>query len=589
MYKNLKVNKDDIKRASTAYDVQESPLQGAPSDDIVENDRINTKGLYSTSCKYYGLLNPICKYAFTKMILEDEEPLFITGGGYEKGPATTEIQTDVNDTMTVYDSISAVYSDRIVTASDNYGDFSVVCYAKKKADTKKYVKALKSRMASDNQYRGKCLFYGGDGVIFRDEMSTVWDDVIIAEKSKKEIVLNTLSFLTNPDLRKLGLNQRGVILHGPPGTGKTMVVKSLFSSLKGKDVTRIYATADTFTSASDMTSLFDFLKYAGATALAFEDMDLISPDRSEGGVGRKILGSLLNNLDGIRKVKDPFVIVGTTNDIHMMDRALANRPCRFDRKIEVPLPSPDEVSKFYKVMANADVNEDIVKMSSGFAGAHIKEVINTARLLSVEHKKPVEECMKLACEIIRDNFFPMTKEATTAMYKNNKGGLTKEAQQMIMLMPFSDGYDSMSNIFPFLNSMTDPNKVNNKEATALWNTWKNQDGEIKDNKIKTQGMSEEVLNSLQKKEIIENVGHDEFSLTEKKGKKFMRELILTQEVSPFDINKKEDEEIDVQKIKGKIMGGNNKKIKSAGKESDERKPIDSTVDWYYESIKNLPL
>jgi AAA+ superfamily predicted ATPase len=596
-WNNIKISQKDIRKIADYDSCAEAPMmasddgkiQGAEaSENFGDDERVNVFGMHSTSCTYYGLLNPICKYALTKLVAKDSKPTFVTGGKYSDGPATQEIPTDVTETDTVYMSLTAIYDDKIVTASENYGEFTVCCYTKNKDDSKKYISNLKNKMLSDNQYRGKCLFYGNKSIDFREEADVDWDDVVLPEKSKTEILRNTSQFLTNDRLRKHNMNQRGVILHGPPGTGKTMVVKSLFSSLKGQNITRLYATADTFSYPSDMNDLFDFLKFTGATSLAFEDMDLISPDRSEHGDGRKILGSLLNNLDGIRKLTEPFVIVGTTNDIEMLDRAIANRPCRFDRKIEIGIPDESEIGKFYKLMSGVDVNESIVKLSSGFAGAHIQEVVNTAKLLSVESGKDVSECIAEACEIIKENFFPMTKEASATLYKNDDGKMSKEAQSIMMLLP--QGVDpsrvDFTNIIPFLTQgITDPNSVNNKEATALWSTWKNQEGNVKDNKIKASDIDPEVLRSLKNKNVISEVVDGHFSLTDSKGKKLMRELILTQEVNAFE-KVAEDEEVDMMKMKNKIRGGSSsKKVKAASKEDSE--PLAKSSDLHYEAVKNI--
>jgi SpoVK/Ycf46/Vps4 family AAA+-type ATPase len=540
----------------------------------------NLNGLHSSSVTYSGLLNPVCKYALTKMVNANSDHRFVTANSYSKRPTTIEIPTDVDQVESVYDDLKAIYDDKIVTASDSYGNFTVTCYSKDIKVAKNFVKTLKQKMASDNQYRGKCLFFGGDGVIYRENPTVNWDDVILTEKSKKEIALNTISFLKNPEYRKLGMNSRGLILHGPPGTGKTMVVKSLFKSLGNEGVTRVYATADTFTYPGMVSNLFDFLKFTGSTALAFEDMDLISGERSEGG-GRKVLGALLNNLDGLRQIQDPLVIIGTTNDVGMLDHALANRPCRFDRKIEVPLPGDDEKRKFYKILLENDVNDDIISASSGFSGAHIREAVNTARMLSMEYGKTLDECIPLACEVIRDNFFPMTKEAS----KKLKEGLTKEANQFYII-PFDSIMNSpgFMNLFPMM--MNKPHEVTDKEATTLWNLWKGQDGNIKDNKIAlNQKVNKADIESLKGKEIVE-INGDVISLTDK-GKKVLRSMILATEVSTFDNKLTEPENISMNDVQRKIRGGSQRRVKAASKEEVKNVKIESDTDWHYEAIKNL--
>jgi len=80
--------------------------------------------------------------------------------------------------------------------------------------------------------------------------------------------------------------------------------------------------------------LFDTLQYLGSTVLAFEDIDMVGTSRDI-HIGSNLLGDLLTNLDGMRSYSDPLVVMASTNKISMLDDALANRPCRFDRKIEI--------------------------------------------------------------------------------------------------------------------------------------------------------------------------------------------------------------------------------------------------------------
>lgn len=585
-------SKEEIKKISKEYGVniiKTSQFEQKVSETnsvAYENDEesFDFSGLQSTNVSYSGLLNPICKYAFSKIIESGKDPLFFTSKSFSRHPGTCEISTDVDKTDTAFNDACAIYEDKIVSISEEYGTVTVSCYSKNKKDTKLFINALNDKMKKDNQYRGKCLFFSDESVVFRDTPAIDWDDVILNSKSKNEIKINTIDFLLNTKLSNLGISRRGLILHGPPGTGKTMMVKSIFNKMANQGITRVYATADTFTYPGIVTNLFDFLKFTGKTILAFEDMDLISPERSDNS-GRKVLGALLNNLDGIRKIDDPLVVIGTTNDISMLDSALSNRPCRFDRKIEVPLPEKDEIKEFYKIMIGSDVNDEIISLSSGFSGAHIKEVINTASLLSMETNIDKKECLKDACLIIKDNFFPMTKEASKIMYKNQNQKMSKESQiQMItpfITNPISDNYS----IIPLMRFLKKPSEYSNKEATSLWKIWKGHDGKITNNKIainlKDHMRDVEILLSSS---IIKNEGEEEYSLTEK-GQKLLRSIILTSEVNTFEKNTKEPEEIDMSIVERRIHGSKNKKSKLSSKNDNKNKKINK--DWYFNAIKNI--
>lgn len=587
------IKAEDLLKFTKAYydycEVTENPRLATyekSTSDYNSGSEVDYSGMFSTSVTYRGLLNPICKYALYNIIQSGDEPKFKTSAAsFEKRAGTCEIQTDVNETKTVFNSIRAIYDDKIVEAIEEYGDFSVICYAEKHADAKKYISALKEKMRTDNQYRGKCLFFSANDIVYRDDPTVAWDDVIMDEKNKREIKLNTVDFLTNPKLRRLGMNSRGLILHGPPGTGKTMMVKSLFNTLKGSDVTRVYATADTFAYPSAVSELFDFLKFTGSTALAFEDMDLISPERSDGS-GRQVLGALLNNLDGLRNIEDPLVVIGTTNDVGMLDSALANRPCRFDRKIEVPLPADEQKKKFYNMLVGSDVSDEVIKLSEGFSGAHIKETVNTARLLSAESEMELVDCMQTACTIIRENFFPMSKVASSVLYKNNDGGLTKTAQYMILTPLFLNDYQD-TGILQLLNIKPRGNDITDKEATSLWNIWRKQEENIKDNKITVgEEVEEALLASLADKSVLAKNNDGTFSLTDK-GKKILRSIILASEKNTFEKDYTDPEFISMLEVQHKIHGSKSKKTKVAQKQTDDKPKLDK--DNYYNAIKDLRL
>lgn len=563
----------------TSYDdTQKTDVNNAFND----KGNFDYSGMFSTRVKYIGLLNPICKYALYNIVENGEKPIFKTNvGSLEKRAGTCEVKTGVNDTKTVFNNIRAIYKDKIIEAFEEYGEFSVVCYAKKQADAKKYINNLKSMMKSDNQYRGKCLFFSSNDIVFRDDPTVAWGDVIMAEKKKKEIKLNTVDFLTNPKLRKLGLNRRGLILHGPPGTGKTMMIKSLFNTLAGSNVTRVYATSDTFTYPSVVSELFDFLKFTGSTALAFEDMDLISPER-ENGDGRKVLGALLNNLDGIRKIDDPLVVIGTTNDVGMLDHALANRPCRFDRKIEVPLPEDEQKKMFYNLLVGSDVSEEVIKLSNGFSGAHIKETVNTARLMSAESGTELTECLQTACNVIRENFFPMSKVASSKLYKNKNGKLSKSAQYMILTPLFLDDYHNNNEILQLLDVGPRSSDITDKEATSLWKLWKNQETDIKDNKIAIgEDFGETLVSSLSNKKVLTKNNDGTFSLTDK-GKKILRSIILASEKNTFEKDYRDPEFISMLEVKNKIHGSAVKKRQKIAHKKDDNK---IGADYYYNAIR----
>lgn len=360
------------------------------------------ENMHCVSRTFTGLLTAIAQYTLTN-ILKSSEPQFLTNSGY-KYAEFVDIQTDVGETKPVVNNVLAIYPDKVVNAAMQYGDYIVSCFAPSRKEAQQWMDDLQTKMIKENQYRGKCLYVENRDVRFHSVPKVAWDDVILDDNIKKDIRMNTVAFLGDDLMAKVGVNKRGLIMYGPPGTGKTSIVKAIFNELHGKPVSRLYVTAESFARMS-AGSLFDLLPYLGKTAMAFEDIDMIGTSRDV-SYGSNLLGDLLTNLDGMRAYDDPIVIMASTNKISMLDEALANRPCRFDRKIEVGLPSKANLKTIYKKFSGLDVGDDVIDLSEGFTGSHVVETVNTAKILASYNNKNIADCLIDACNIIRSNFFP---------------------------------------------------------------------------------------------------------------------------------------------------------------------------------------
>jgi len=184
-----------------------------------------------------------------------------------------------------------------------------------------------------------------------------------------------------------GLNKRGIMLHGSPGTGKTTAGYVLCNFLP-KNTTVIWITPDLIAENNGMMhqsikNLYKLADYTSPCVVIIEDLDLFSTDREFGGDNLR-LGALMNILDGINSIPNAITLA-TTNRLKVIEDALRNRPGRFDRIIEVPpLEEPLRLrmitDRLHDCVVSQEMIGDIVKRTSGWTGAEIQEFINTMNI-----------------------------------------------------------------------------------------------------------------------------------------------------------------------------------------------------------------
>ena len=403
---NINTKHATILRKAYSGDAEVDKSFETPEYTVPANSLDFQAGLKLVTRNYPGLLTPMAMYIMKKCV-DENKPILLTGANYDTEVGYNDISVDVGTTGLGIAVATAFYKDKIITCHlDNWDGLFVRCYAKTRDKAKEWMSEFENKLITENQYRGKCLYATDNALAFQDIPKVAWDDVILDEKVKKDIRLNTVSFLGDIKLAKAGVSKRGLILYGPPGTGKTSVVKAVFSELGNNNVSRVYVTAESFYKMK-ASGLFDILSYLGPTVLAFEDIDMVGTSRDLMIGGGNLLGDLLTNLDGMRNNIDPLVVMASTNKIEMMDEALSNRPCRFDRKIELNLPSAANLVRIYNKLMGGVLTEDgeVIKLSKNFTGSHVVETVNTAKILAAHEDKELADCLVEAVNIIRDNFF----------------------------------------------------------------------------------------------------------------------------------------------------------------------------------------
>ena len=215
-----------------------------------------------------------------------------------------------------------------------------------------------------------------------------WDEEI-RHTLKKDII--DFQYVM-PILAKRGLpNSRGVILSGPPGTGKTMYAKSLAAECHLLSI--ILISSEMIRNTHDVKTTFRLARKLAPSMIIVEDID------TAGTVSRKfsnhpILGEYLQAMDGLES-NDGVIVLATTNHTENIDPAISDRPGRFDRIIEIGLPNSTQRREIINILLKKYPVDKITKTtvshlvehSSELSGAWIREIVQSALILAISQQR----------------------------------------------------------------------------------------------------------------------------------------------------------------------------------------------------------
>lgn len=255
-------------------------------------------------------------------------------------------------------------------------------------------------MRKSNGANNKALNFGKTKATQVRDSKVRFTDVAGAEEEKQELQ-EIVDFLKNPKkFTEIGARiPKGVLLVGPPGTGKTLFAKAVageanvpFFSISGSDFVEMFVGVG----ASRVRDLFDQAKKSMPCIVFIDEIDAVGRQRGAGLGGgnderEQTLNQLLVQMDGFES-NDSIIVMAATNRADILDPALM-RPGRFDRQIYVNVPDVKGREEIFKVHSRnkplaSNINfKNLARLTSGFTGADIENLLNEAAILAARDNR----------------------------------------------------------------------------------------------------------------------------------------------------------------------------------------------------------
>ncbi len=261
-------------------------------------------------------------------------------------------------------------------------EFAKLC--DKRADDKRADRRAAAREDEDSSARAS------DWII-REKPSLTFDDIAGLDDVKHEIRLKMIYPFAHPELaqRYSIAVGGGVLLFGPPGTGKTMIARAIASEIEATMF--VISPAQVLSkwvgeAEQNIKKLFDAAKDEEKAIIFIDEIEALVPARrsSQSTVMTRVVPQILQEIEGFdRSAERPLLFVGATNEPWAVDTAMM-RPGRFDAKIYVPLPDAPARHRLLEIyLGGRPIAEDVdfaelVDLLDGYSGADVKAIVSKA-------------------------------------------------------------------------------------------------------------------------------------------------------------------------------------------------------------------
>lgn len=222
----------------------------------------------------------------------------------------------------------------------------------------------------------------GDDIPYTKDHS--WEDLFLPESIKNEVRGLVENFLASKDfyLENKIPWKRGILLYGKPGNGKTSIIRTIIAQYNFKPVTIVAGAND-----EAVREAFSYAEEQSPSLLYFEDLDSLLEKSVD-------ISSFLNLMDGI-SAKNGLLVIATANEVKKLKTNITDRPSRFDRKFEIPLPNAEMayiyLKRWFGTRITAKQCRELAKYAAKyeFSYAYLKELYISAMFEALAHNRKI--------------------------------------------------------------------------------------------------------------------------------------------------------------------------------------------------------
>jgi len=266
-----------------------------------------------------------------------------------------------------------------------------------------------------------------------------WTQVGGLKQVKQELIESVEWPLKKPEVfKRMGINPpRGILLYGPPGSGKTLLARAVateseanFISIKGPEMFSKWVGE----SEKAIREVFRKGRTAAPAIIFFDELDAIVPRRGLGyadsGASERVISQLLTEIDGIETLQNVLVIAAT-NRPDILDPAVM-RPGRFDRLIYVPSPDFESLKEIFKIHADSmplskDVSlDELARKAQGYSGADIEAICREAAMNALREDVDATEVSRQDFDEAMERVGPSIAREDDAWYQKFSKRLRRE-------------------------------------------------------------------------------------------------------------------------------------------------------------------